>query len=195
MHASKSFIVVTASALLISAAGIHASDTPEEAALREALRKSETATPGQPAAPLAAKLATTPAPAPVAQPAPQHPAPVVVRPAAAPAPSAPPSAGYEAVPPANDSYDALIQALRTQPGQVVTPPPAAAAATPASKPAPVMASKSTAPAPAPAPIVAPALPISASQEQRLAELLRQYKADQITPEQYHMQRAAILAGQ
>jgi FKBP-type peptidyl-prolyl cis-trans isomerase (trigger factor) len=43
------------------------------------------------------------------------------------------------------------------------------------------------------PLEAPASPISASKEARLAELLTQYKADQITPEQYHTQRAKILA--
>jgi hypothetical protein len=40
---------------------------------------------------------------------------------------------------------------------------------------------------------APALPIAATKEQRLQQLLSQYKADQITPQQYHEQRAAILA--
>jgi len=39
----------------------------------------------------------------------------------------------------------------------------------------------------------PSLPISAEKEQRLQDLLVKYKADQITPEQYHTQRAAILA--
>lgn len=36
-------------------------------------------------------------------------------------------------------------------------------------------------------------PVSGPKAQRLAELLRQYRADQITPEDYHKQRAAILA--
>lgn len=43
------------------------------------------------------------------------------------------------------------------------------------------------------PLTAPALPISASKEQRLQQLLQQYKADQITPEEYHAQRAKIIA--
>jgi hypothetical protein len=43
------------------------------------------------------------------------------------------------------------------------------------------------------PIEAPALPISASKEEQLQALLAKYKADQITPEEYHNQRAAILA--
>jgi hypothetical protein len=43
------------------------------------------------------------------------------------------------------------------------------------------------------PIAAPALPISASKDARLQALLQKYEADQITPEEYHQQRAAILA--
>lgn len=43
------------------------------------------------------------------------------------------------------------------------------------------------------PIAAPPLPISASKEDRLNALLQKYKMDQITPEEYHQQRAAILA--
>jgi hypothetical protein len=43
------------------------------------------------------------------------------------------------------------------------------------------------------PIPAPPLPISASKDDRLKELLQKYQADQITPEEYHQQRAAILA--
>lgn len=43
------------------------------------------------------------------------------------------------------------------------------------------------------PIVAPPLPISAARKAQLQELLEKYKADQITPEQYHTERAKILA--
>lgn len=73
---------------------------------------------------------------------------------------------------------------------VVTTTTVVAPSTPA--PAPV------APAPASAPvstkvITAPASPIPASKEQRLAALLQQYKADLITPQQYHEERAKILA--
>jgi hypothetical protein len=41
--------------------------------------------------------------------------------------------------------------------------------------------------------VAPPPSISGAKAGRLAELLRQYRADQIAPEDYHKQRAAILA--
>jgi hypothetical protein len=43
------------------------------------------------------------------------------------------------------------------------------------------------------PIVAPALPIATSKADRLQSLLAKYKADQISPEEYHKQRSAILA--
>jgi hypothetical protein len=45
-----------------------------------------------------------------------------------------------------------------------------------------------APAPAPANVSAPP-----TKEQRLADLLRRYQADEITPYQYHMERAKIIA--
>ena len=51
----------------------------------------------------------------------------------------------------------------------------------------------SAPVKAPVTFEAPALPISGSKEQRLAALLQQYKADQISPQEYHEQRAKIIA--
>jgi hypothetical protein len=43
------------------------------------------------------------------------------------------------------------------------------------------------------PIESPLLPISAVQQAQLQALLAKYKANQITPEEYHNQRAEILA--
>ena len=43
------------------------------------------------------------------------------------------------------------------------------------------------------PLAAPPSAVSADKDQRLQELLRKYRADQITPEEYHQQRAKILA--
>ena len=43
------------------------------------------------------------------------------------------------------------------------------------------------------PIVAPPLPISATQQAQLQALLEKYEADAITPEQYQAERAKILA--
>jgi hypothetical protein len=44
------------------------------------------------------------------------------------------------------------------------------------------------------PLQGPSPAISAEKEQRLQELLRKYQADQISPEEYHQQRAKILGG-
>lgn len=43
------------------------------------------------------------------------------------------------------------------------------------------------------PLPGPGSPLSATKQERLAELLRLYRAEAITPEQYHTQRAKILA--
>src|SRR5262249_3441876 len=43
------------------------------------------------------------------------------------------------------------------------------------------------------PLSGPPTGIPASKEARLADLLKKYKADEITPEQYHTERAKILA--
>jgi hypothetical protein len=43
------------------------------------------------------------------------------------------------------------------------------------------------------PIPAPPVPLSAGKADRLAALLGKYKLDQVSPEEYHQQRAAILA--
>jgi hypothetical protein len=47
------------------------------------------------------------------------------------------------------------------------------------------------PAPLPAPSEQPAGPLT--KQQRLAELLERYRADQLTPSEYHAERARILA--
>jgi hypothetical protein len=44
------------------------------------------------------------------------------------------------------------------------------------------------------PLEAPPLPISLEKQQKLNDLLPKYQADTISPEEYHKQRAAILAG-
>ncbi len=68
------------------------------------------------------------------------------------------------------------------PTMASTPPPPAAPAPPPSKPSKFP------------PLPPPDLPISADKNQKLADLLQRYKADQITPEEYHSERAKILAG-
>jgi len=48
-------------------------------------------------------------------------------------------------------------------------------------------------APALTPIQVPPPAISADKQQRLDELLRKYKAEEITPEEYHLQRAKMMS--
>ena len=66
-----------------------------------------------------------------------------------------------------------------------------ASKTPAGTNAPAM--KPAKNAPALGPITGPASPLSADKQKRLAEILAQYRADKITPQEYHAERAKILA--
>ena len=135
--------------------------------LQEALRQKMQQTPAEPAAP----AVTTQRPAkPTSAPKGNY--------ATQPAPAPAPAANYAPVPTTSTTHPALPE----QP----TPMPA---------PAPV-ASKNQPPAPPSVSLPAlqgPATGLSAAKEQKLNELLNQYRADQITPQQYHEQRAKILA--
>ena len=164
---------------------LRADDTAEEAALREALRKTGSEPASQPMTPPATTAAPAPAPAPVPV------QPRMAEPVAAPAMGTAPSEEQVSTPAiAVEDYGALFQALRTQQGGTSMP----ASTTMVSIPPPSNSPRLT-PTQSPefTPLQAPALPISATKEQRLQALLVQYKADQITPQQYHTQRAAILA--
>jgi hypothetical protein len=79
--------------------------------------------------------------------------------------------------------EALLQQMNQPPAE--TPVPA--------KPASAATANDSGKQAGYAPIVAPALPISASQQLRLGTLLNLYKADKITPAAYQRQRAEILA--
>ena len=108
------------------------------------------------------------------------PAPAVVAPApvaVAPAAAAPAVVAPTAVAPAAAGAAAIEVTPAGAAPVVETPTPAA----PAVKSEPVK--------PVTAPTVAPAQ----SKEEKLRWLLARYKSDQITPEDYHTQRAAILA--
>lgn len=109
---------------------------------------------------------------------------------------------------------ALLKQLQSGAPQPTTPPTTQASAAPVQKTAkpkakpvpavqPVVAQPSK-PVPAEVknypgkelglkPIAAPASPLDATKEQKLQALLVKYKADQLSPEEYHQQRAAILA--
>ena len=164
------------------AISLHAEDNAAQAAARAALEKALNGTDSSTPAPQTSAPAATPAPAEVApatQPTPPpsvaQPEPVVVTaPAAAPATNSDGDTEAQA-----KARAALVEKLDTLPAT------AAPAQAPAAKPAKAKGST-------PQPVVAPALPMG--KEQKLQALLNQYKADQITPEQYHEQRAAIISG-
>ena len=200
------FAVVFCYGLMI----VRAADTPAQAAARAALMQQMNETPTtQPSTPApvivppSAVKVETPAPVVVAPPVVQTPAP-----AAVPAPSAPMFQPVAA--PAMDSdaqakaRAALLQKMSEiesqspatpmpAPEKVVvkeTEKPVVKMETPAPvvmQPKPVMVAE-----PMVKPIETPALPISATKEERLQALLQKYKADQITPEEYHTERAKIM---
>ncbi|HEV2691333.1 MAG TPA: hypothetical protein VG347_00395 [Verrucomicrobiae bacterium] len=79
-----------------------------------------------------------------------------------------------------------------------------ASSVPSVKAEPIVVQPAPAPVVTPAPAVktvmastpigmAPPLPISADKQQKLSDLLAKYKMDQVTPDEYQKQRAAILA--
>jgi hypothetical protein len=153
------------------------------------------AQPIQPAAP------AQPLP-PIAQPAPvRTPAPAVQT-TAKPVLVAPPPVDSEAIAKAREALRQKMNELDMQPVAAVAPAPV-----PAIQPKPVAAGGAATP-----PVLEPTKPtkrsqillsfpplqgpppaVAADKEQRLQELLRKYRADQITPEDYHQQRAKILA--
>ncbi len=102
---------------------------------------------------------------------------------------------FSEVPAADDDAKAarMREALRQKiAGEQAAPTPAPVVSTPA-KPTPTVTSSAVVAAPitpefAPAPEPGPA-----SKQARLATLLQLYKADSITPQQYHTQRAKIIA--
>jgi hypothetical protein len=67
--------------------------------------------------------------------------------------------------------------------------------TPTPAPAPTVANKQqpTVPSISLPPMSGPPSSLSAAKQQKLDALLQQYRADQISPEQYHEQRAKILS--
>jgi len=164
-------------------------------ALRQKLNELNAQTRPAPAAPVAPQVPMTPAP-PVAPAAVPPPAVVTLPALSVPAEGRPADPALQ---------EAMRQKMSELNAQQKAAPPAPRAKTSAIKPAPVPApavartqktkapKKSKMAAPEFKPIQAPPLPISASKEARLAELLRRYKADEITPEQYQAERARIRA--
>jgi len=198
MQVSKNFLTSGAAALGLMAFTTVAVNAATEEQLREALRQRLATESG------AQPVATTPAPA----------APAASKPSVAPATKAAPvvTAAPPVVAPNTIVDDATTARLREALRQSMEAPTAASGASGAvsvpivdqavaeaearqkagakvqSTPATVATTGLN-----PQPLVAPASPIPAGKEQRLAELLTKYKADQITPHEYHRQRASILA--
>ena len=125
------------------------------------------------------------------------------------APVAPPPADSESIAKAREALRQKMKELDAQP-PASTNAPASAAAKPAptkpkptatkpeAKPAPVVEKAPKKPAavksaPAFPAIQGPASPVSGDKQQRLTELLRKYKADELTPEEYHLQRAKVMS--
>jgi len=100
--------------------------------------------------------------------------------------------------------DAEAAAKKQAGAQTMAPPSGVAAAPPAKPAAPEVAPAVKPPPPANAnyagktlglkPIVAPSPPVSPQQEEALQALLAKYMANQISPDEYQKERAAILAG-
>jgi len=198
MQVSKNFLTCGAAALGLMAFTTVAVNAATEEQLREALRQRLATESG------AQPIATTPAPA----------APAASKPPVAPAAKVAPvvTAAPPVVAPNTFVDDATTARLREALRQSMEAPTAASGASGAvsvpivdqavaeaearqkagakvqSTPATVATTGLN-----PQPLVAPASPIPAGKEQRLAELLSKYKADQITPHEYHRQRASILA--
>jgi len=127
-----------------------------------------TVTPTSPS-PQVAPPPVTPAPQPVVH-QPEVPPPA---PAPTPAPAAAPSSTSTD---RQTAEQAAQNQAKTKPATTKAPP-----------------KTTTAPAHPFRPIEGPPLNISAEKQQRLAELLRRYQADEVTPAQYHQERAKILA--
>jgi hypothetical protein len=133
-----------------------------------------------------------------------QPAPVAVAPAApapvAPAAAAPSSSGDQAqalqalrqaeVPAAGKAPESAGAAARRKKEQEAVALRIEKLQKEMNHPAAGTLTAAPAPSAAPSPAVAPA---ATGKEQRLADLLRRYQADEITPLQYHTERAKIVA--
>jgi hypothetical protein len=141
-----------------------AEETPATSAKKKKAKKESTAT--------TAPIYSAPATAPVVETAPPT-APKVVEP----------------TPPAAPVISAPVTPAPTNPAVTATPKPAQP---PIEEYHPAKPAPQNPPAGFP-PLEAPASSLPASKEQRLQQLLQLYKADQITPQEYHDQRAKILS--
>jgi hypothetical protein len=101
--------------------------------------------------------------------------------------NAPEPASAESIAKARAAMEQKLKELEAQ------PPVAAGAAAPASAPQSPKKPKTIKELKPFPPIQGPPPAVSGDKAQRLAELLRKYKTEEITPEEYHQQRAKILS--
>ena len=203
MHISKFLAVICVSAIGSASLLAQRPDNDTQARARAQLREAmgelngQPATNSMPAQPVKPVTVTPtkpmPAPAP-AQPA-VTPAPVVVQKPAMTTPTQPMPMGVKK--PGGLSPEAEMrarEALRqaTAQADAQTPMPVMEPPSKATRPGPKPVFAETTVA-APAPLTVPPPQLSGSKQQRLDQLLQQYKADQITSAQYHEQRAKVLA--
>ncbi len=211
MQTTKFLVVLgAAAALVVPSITVAGPDTEAQAKLREAMRLKMEELNAQSAPAVAEPAPPAPKPVvveeikPISRPPTVvvpvvEPAPVVVAPVVAPK-VMPPSSKFSDLP--EESADAknarLLESLRAQlAAEKAAAPTAPVVAAPV---APTPSAPSLSPSPAPivaVPLTAnmetPASPLSGSKQDRLAELLRRYKIDEITPQEYHLQRAKIIA--
>ncbi|HEX4343016.1 MAG TPA: hypothetical protein VH255_06480 [Verrucomicrobiae bacterium] len=220
MQASKISLMICLGAVsLIPLLGRADEDTPAQARLRDALHAAEEGRPlpAAPAAP-AAPVVTTPAEAAPAAPvetpvvtAPAEPT-VVTPPATLEAlPAGTPAAGADmsaavavadtnAIPMAETAVTNAVMDTNVAPPVDQTMMTNAVVQTPAMPDMTTQTNMASAEAQAMKqadvkPVHVPVPVLTADQQQRLEALTMQYKADQISPQQYHEQRAKIIAGQ
>jgi hypothetical protein len=156
--------------------------------------------------PSAAAAAAAPAPA-------AQPSPATAQLAAAPAAAAgfqaaPPSGDAESIAKARENLRQKMDAMEAQKPVSASAPASAASAAPAAATMPAQTqpqgvaskaevkSKKAAKAPQAFPVIqGPPSSVPADKQQQLAELLRKYKAEEISPEEYHLQRAKLVGAQ
>jgi hypothetical protein len=104
--------------------------------------------------------------------------------------AAPGEPAFQAVP--GDASPAVTVMTKPQSEKAAKsePNPKKLKAEKAEKPQPVVTTKSPAAFP---PMQGPPTGLSADKEQRLQQLLQEYRADKLSPDEYHVQRAKILA--
>jgi len=180
------FAMGALAAVILPFQGQAAPDNAEQAKMREALRQMMESNPPR----NAPAAAVTPAPVPVPARAPVAPAPAPAQARSVFGPVPPPSqpgvspmlpgeSTFGPVPPPDDAANLVSAGEMMRQKLQASPAPA----TPLTPALPVYTA-----------IQVPASPLSAAKQAKLDDLLVRYRADTITAQDYHKQRAAILAG-